>query len=152
MKKKRKSQQSSSTDVGVENITKFKEAEPSIEQIDHLRNLQQHFRNLYKDKGELPSIQHFFDRRIRSAKSLKLTKDEVEEAQMNQRDAISKQEVVIKNIESIQSKLENARGEMTGERTVSYTHDPIHWRTTPIQDILRVSKNEESEYEQDSSD
>jgi len=42
---------------------------------------------------------------------LKLTKDEVEEAKMNQRDAISKQEVVIKNIESIQSKLENARGE-----------------------------------------
>jgi len=37
-------------------------------------------------------------------------KDEVEEAQLNQRDAISKREVVIKNIESIQPKLENARG------------------------------------------
>ena len=55
---------------------------------------------------------------------------------MSQRDAISKQEVVIKNIESTQSKLENARGEMTGERTVSYTHDPIHWRTTLIQEFL----------------
>ena len=40
---------------------------------------------------------------------------------------------------------------MTGERTVSYTHDPIHWRTTPIQDILGVSKNEESECEQEQS-
>jgi len=40
---------------------------------------------------------------------------------------------------------------MTGERTVSYTHDPIHWRTTHIQDILRESKNEESECEQEQS-
>jgi hypothetical protein len=71
----------------------------------------------------------------------------VEEAQTNQRDAISKQEVVIKNIESIQSKLESAREEMTGERAVSYTHDPIHWRTKPIQDIMRESKDEESESE-----
>jgi len=71
----------------------------------------------------------------------------VEEAQMNQRDAISKREVVIKNIESTESKLENARGEMTGERTVSYTNDPIHWRTKPIQDIMRESKDEESESE-----
>jgi hypothetical protein len=146
-KRKRKSQQSSSTDVGDENVTKFKVAEPSTEQIAHLRWLQQQFRNLYEDKGELLSIQHFFDRRIRSAKSLKLAKDEVEEAQMNQRDAISKQEVVIKNIESIQSKLETARGEMTGERAVSYTHDPIHWRTKPIQDTMRESKDEESESE-----
>ena len=53
----------------------------------------------------------------------------------------------MKNIESIQSKLENARGEMTGERTVSYTHDPIHWRTKPIQDIMRESKDGESESE-----
>ena len=84
---------------------------------------------------------------IRSAKSLKLTKDEVEEAQMNQRDAISKREAVIKNIESIQSKLENARGGMTGERAVRYIHDPIHWRTKPIQDIMRESKDGESESE-----
>ena len=42
-------------------------------------------------------------------------------------------------------KLGNARG--TGERTVSYTHDPIHWRTKPIQDIMRESKDEESESE-----
>jgi len=70
---------------------------------------------------------------------------------LNQRDAFSKREVVIKNIESIQHKFENARGEMTGERTVSYTHDPIHWRTTPIQDILGVSKYEESECEQEQS-
>jgi len=144
-KRKRKSQQSSSTDVGDGNVTKFKEAEPSIEQIYHLRSLQQHFRNLYKDKGELLSIQHFFQCRIRSAKSLKLAKDEVEEAQMNQRDAISKQEVVIKNIESTQSKLENARWEMTGERTVSYTNDPIHWGTRPVQDIMREYYDEESE-------
>ena len=40
---------------------------------------------------------------------------------------------------------------MTRERTVSYTHDPIHWGTTPIQDILGVSKNEESECEQEQS-
>ena len=119
-KRKRNSHQSSSTDVGVENVTKFKEAEPSIEQIYHLRSLQQHFRQLYKDKGELLSIQHFFERRIRSANSLKLTKDEVEEAQMNQRDAISKREVVIKNIESTQSKLDNARGEGL-ERELSAT-------------------------------
>ena len=77
-------------------------------------------------------MQHFFDGRIRSAKSLSLTKDEVEVAQLNQRDAFSKREVVMQNIESIQSKLENARGEMTGERTVSYTNDPIHWRTRLI--------------------
>ena len=144
-KRKRNSHQSSSTDVGVENVTKFKEAEPSIEQIDHLRSLQQHFRNLYKDKGELLSIQHFFQCRIRSAKSLKLAKDEVEEAQMNQRDAISKQEVVIKNIKTTQPKLENARWEMTGERTVSYTNDPIHWGTRPVQDIMREYYDEESE-------
>jgi len=36
---------------------------------------------------------------------------------------------------------------MTGERTVSYTHDPIHWRTKPIQDIMRESKDGESESE-----
>ena len=66
---------------------------------------------------------------------------------MKQRDAISKREMIIKNIGPIQSKLENARGEMTGERTVSYSHDPIHWRTKPIQDIMRESKDEESESE-----
>ena len=66
---------------------------------------------------------------------------------MNQRDAISKREVVIKNIESTQSKLENARWEMTGERTVNYTNDPIHWRKKPIQDIMRESNDGESESE-----
>ena len=66
---------------------------------------------------------------------------------MNQRDAISKREVVIKNIQSTQSKLENARGEMTGERAVSYTNDPIHWRTRPIHDIMRESNDRESESE-----
>ena len=60
-KRKRKSQQSSSTDVGDENVTKFKEAEPSIEQIDHLQSLQQHFCQLYKDKGELLSMQYFLN-------------------------------------------------------------------------------------------
>ena len=70
---------------------------------------------------------------------------------MNQRDAISKREVVIKNIETTQSKLENARWEMTGERTVSYTNDPIHWGTRPVQDIMRDSDDEESESEQEQS-
>ena len=41
---------------------------------------------------------------------MRLTKDQVEEAKLNQRDAFFKQEVVIKHIESIQHKLENARG------------------------------------------
>ena len=146
-KRKRKNHQLSSTDVGNEHVSKSKTAEPTTEEISHLRWLQQEFANLYEDKDKLLSMQWFFDDRIRSAKSLMLTKDEAEEAQMNQRDAISKREVVIKNIESIQSKLENARGEMTGERTVSYTHDPIHWRIKPIQDIMRESKDGESESE-----
>ena len=58
-KRKRKRQQSSSTDVGDENVTKFKAAEPSTEEIAHLRWLQQQFHNLYKDKGELLSIKTF---------------------------------------------------------------------------------------------
>ena len=86
-KRKRKCQKSSSTDVGDENVTKFKAAEPSTEEIDHLRTMQQQFCNLYEDKGKLLSLNPFFDRRILSVKILKLTKDEVEEAQMNQRDA-----------------------------------------------------------------
>ena len=40
---------------------------------------------------------------------------------------------------------------MTGERTVSYTYDPIHWRTKHIQDIMRESKDVESESEQEQS-
>ena len=92
-------------------------------------------------------MQQFFERRVRSSKRLKLTKDEVEETQMNQRDAVFKRGVVIKNIETTQSKLENARWEMTGERTVSYTNDPIHWGTRPVQDIMRDSDDEESESE-----
>ena len=135
------------TDVGIENVPKLEKVEPSIEQIDHLRSLQQRFRQLYKDKDELLSMQQFFERRFRSSKRLKLTKDEVEETQMNQSDAISKRGVVIKNIKTTQSKLENARWEMTGERTVSYTNDPIHWGTRPIQDIMRESNDEESESE-----
>ena len=41
---------------------------------------------------------------------MRLTKDQVEEAKLNQRNVFSKREVVIKNIESIQHKFENARG------------------------------------------
>ena len=78
------------TDVGIERVTKIEKAEPSIEQIDHLRSLQQRFRQLYTDKEELLSMQQFFERKVRSSKRLKLTKDEVEETQMNQSDAISK--------------------------------------------------------------
>ena len=92
-------------------------------------------------------MKDFFERRFRSSKRLKLTKAEVEDTQMNQRDAISKREVVIKNVESIQSKLENTRGEMTGERTVSYTNDPKHWGTRSVEDIMRESDDEESESE-----
>ena len=66
---------------------------------------------------------------------------------MEQREAISKREVVIKNIEITQSKLENARWEMTGERTVSYTNDPEHWGTRSVEDIMRESDDEESESE-----
>ena len=49
------------TDVGTDNVTKLEEAEPSTEQIYDLRRLQQHFRQLYKDKDELLSMQHFFN-------------------------------------------------------------------------------------------
>ena len=66
---------------------------------------------------------------------------------MNQRDAISKRGVVINNTKTTLSKLENARWEMTGERTVSYTNDPIHWGTRSVQDIMRDSDDEESESE-----
>ena len=66
---------------------------------------------------------------------------------MNQSDAISKRGVVIKNIKTTQSKLDNARWEMTGERTVSYSTDPIHWGTRSDEDIMRDSDDEESESE-----
>ena len=54
---------------------------------------------------------------------------------------------MIKNIKTTQSKLENARWEMTGERTASYTNDPIHWGTRSVEDIMRDSDDEESESE-----
>ena len=80
-------------------MSKSKIVEPTTEEIAHLWGLQQEFANLYEDKGKLLSMQCFFDRRIRSAKSLSLTKDEVEEARLNQIDAISNREVAIKTIE-----------------------------------------------------
>jgi len=79
-KRKRESHQSSSTDVGNEYVSKSNTAELTTEEIAHMRWLQQEFANLYEDKGKLLSMQWFFYRRIRSAKSLSLTKDEVEEA------------------------------------------------------------------------
>jgi len=56
------------TDDGTDNVTKLKEAEPSTEQIYDLRRLQQHFRQLYKDKDDLLRMKDFFERRFRSSK------------------------------------------------------------------------------------
>jgi len=40
---------------------------------------------------------------------------------------------------------------MTGDKTVSYTKDPTHWKTMPIQDDVSGSKEEASDSEKKGS-
>ena len=42
-------------------------------------------------------------------------------------------------------------GEMTGDKTVSYSKDPLHWNTEPTQDFSSSDKEQGNATEEDNS-
>ena len=107
---------------------KPKRGKPTLEEIANLKGLQQEYRNHHDEERELLSIQEYYERRIRlwDYQKTKLP------SKWRSKNAIFRQEVVLEDIKSIQPQLENAWGEMTGDKTGSCTKDPTHWKTTYI--------------------
>ena len=126
--------------------------EPTLDGIANLKGLQQQFWNLHAEKREFLGIQEQCDRRIRSWKNMGLTEDQVAEETEKKRNARDIRDVVVKEINTIQPQLEYARGEMTGDKTVSCSKDPLHWNTEPTQEFSSSDKGEgNATNEEDSS-
>jgi len=100
--------------------------EQALDEIANLKGLQQQFWNLHAEKRELLGIQEHYDRRIRSWKNMGLTEDQVAEETEKQRNARDRRDIVVKEIKTIKPQLEYAWGEMSGDKTVRCSKDPLH--------------------------